>query len=198
MKATKLSKAQQTMLAVGMGVVAGLYIYAAYILKPMWHTATKLKQEIQTTTSQLQHIEQVVAQAPRLRAEHEGLSNKLQSLRTALPPEEELPTVIERLSEMANRSGVKIQTIFPQRTADSASSEGSTEPVLYRVIPIQIDAAAGFHQLGAFMSLVESGTQPVQLKHLRISQNPRDPRRHTVKLIFSVYFTAPEVVRPSS
>jgi hypothetical protein len=43
-----------------------------------------------------------------------------------------------------------------------------------------------------FLSRVEAGAQPMQLKSLRISGNPKEPRRHSVKLVLLVYFSSPE------
>ena len=61
---------------------------------------------------------------------------------------------------------------------------------LYKEIPIQIDALAGFHQMGMFLSRVESGAQPMQVRMLRISDNPSEPRRHVVKLQLVAYFAS--------
>lgn len=182
------------------GVV--LWVYYAYLLNPLSREVARLGQAIQANGTKLQFVQQSVGQIPQLREEYRRLSESLKSIQTALPSEEGMPTVIERLSDLASQTGVKIRTVFPQRTLESlgtlagaSSPSAATKPPavkppeLYKEIPIQIDALAGFHQLGAFLSRVESGAQPMQLKTLRINGDPKEPRRHTMKIVLTAYFT---------
>jgi Tfp pilus assembly protein PilO len=117
-----------------------------------------------------------------------------------LPSEEELPAVIESLSDLAGQSQVKIQTIFPQRTdADGAGRKdkekergggaGLKQPDIYKEVIIQIDALAGFHQLGTFLSRIEQAEKPMRVASLRITQDPKEMKRQRVKLLLQSYFT---------
>ena len=63
---------------------------------------------------------------------------------------------------------------------------------------MQIDALSGFHQLGSFLGRVESGPQPMRLRSLRLSGNPKDFRRHNSKIILIVYFAAQDLPAPAS
>ena len=108
-----------------------------------------------------------------------------------------------------------MQTIHPQRSLESVSeddlafltpaprpSAGTSKtkaaaavagPLPYRGIPIQIDALAGFHQVGAFVSQMEGGDQAMRLRQCRINANSKDLRRHQVRITMVGYFmTQPE------
>ena len=111
-----------------------------------------------------------------------------------MPSERELASVIQFISDLASQTSVKIQSVFPQRSSDEAAIPGrpvttpSAEP-LYQEIPIQIDAVAGFHQFASFLSRAEHGPHVLRVRSLRISGNPREPRRHTMKLVMVTYVT---------
>ena len=187
---------------VGVGglAVVGLYVYGTSAIGPMLRAASQLGQELSAKRQQLAAIERTIAQEASLRSEQERLTASLEELRRSLPLEQELPSAIEMLGSLATQTGVKIQTMFPQRSLDEVDDSGKAgKPgsALYKTIPIQIDAAAGFHQLGAFLGKVEASTQAIELKSLRISSNPKDPRRHEIKLILKVYFAASDVTRES-
>jgi len=192
------SKREQRLLVVAVVVLAGVFVwvYYAYGLTPLFRKVVQLGQEIRTTNIKLQHIEQAIAQEPQLRQERDRLGETIQALSALLPPEEELPSVIELLSDVASQTGVKIQTIFPLRASETEEAPtGAKQPPdkgreFYTQIPIQIDALTGFHQLGSFLSHVESSPQPMQLKSLRISGDPKEPRRHNMKIVLTVYFAA--------
>lgn len=179
-----------------------LWVYYAYILTPLLQNVSRLGQELRTVRSQLREVEQAIVQEPQLRQQYQRLADETAKWRAALPAEDELPAVIERLSEVAGQTGVKIQLITPQRPLQGPSGSagqpaGSQSPVLYKEIPIAIDALAGFHQLGTFLSRIESGEQPMQLRGLRISENSQALRRHLVKITLIAY-VAPSTTKPSA
>ena len=196
MSVTKLKREQQVLLGIIVAVVAAVVVYYMYLVRPLLAKVVDLERNIHLEEQKLQHVEQLVAQEPKLRTEHQELSKAMQALRDAMPPEQELASVIEHLSGLASTAGVKIQTIFPQRSLENLKvvanlndpAAAAAEPKLYKDIPIQIEALTGFHQLGAFLGEVERGKQPMQLKSLRITENFRESRRHTVEMIVVAYF----------
>ena len=188
-------KPQQMFAVIAVLAVVILWVYARYIVAPLMHEAKALDDQVRTGREQLKALEAATANEASLRQQHQELNQTVSSLRNLLPGEEELSTAIERLSELASQAQVKIQTIFPQRALGEqdvmagAPKEGTASlPVVYKTIPIQIDAVAGYHQLGTFLSLVELGDKPMRVASLRISANPREPKRHLVKLLIMSYF----------
>ncbi|MBI3088411.1 MAG: type 4a pilus biogenesis protein PilO [Candidatus Omnitrophica bacterium] len=212
------TKRQQVLAGVFLVVAVGAWVYYAYALTPLMRTVGRLAKDVSAASKQLKAIETSVAQEPQLRQEHARLTQAIDALQTAVPREEDLPAVIQRLSEVAHQTGVKIQTIHPQRSLESVSDDdlaflppapkppagkAKTKPAAapgllpYRGIPIQIDAQAGFHQAGAFVSQMEGGDQAMRLTQVRISANSKDLRRHQVRITMLGYFmTPPEADAP--
>lgn len=190
-----LSRGDRHILFVG-GVLALviLWLYTAFIITPLMQEASNAGQQVRTAREELAMLERATANEAMLRQQHREAEGTVQSLRQLLPPEHELPAAIEFLSDLASQSNVKIQTIFPQRREEQGASPTSDagRGEIYRGISIQIEALAGYHQVGTFVSLVESSKRPMRLLSLRISSNPKDLRWHSVTLLIAAYFAITE------
>ena len=198
----KLGLSTRELRAILVGGALGLlviWMYVTMILKPLWREAASLGGQVLTARQQLAALRQATTNEATLREQHRRLQEDVLSSRGDLPSEEELPAVIEFLSGLASQTQVKIQTIFPQRPIGALDdrlmgdkAKTPAERMVYKEIPIQIDAQASFHQLGTFLALVEASDKPMQVSTLRISGNPKDPRWHNVNLSILSYFAVRE------
>ena len=202
MKFAVSKREQRAILLVGLLTVIIGWVYIAYVLGPLKREAANLKQQLQTTRAKMAELESATTNEGALRQQYLQWDEKVKALRDLLPAQEKLPAIIERLSDLASQAQVKIQTIFPQRSAAEEQEElkvgrppatkpaapAPVLPTVYEEVLIQIDALAGYHQLGTFLSLIESAKNPMRVWNLRIAQNPKDPKRHYIKLLLKVYF----------
>ena len=173
---------------IGLLAIVAVWVYYGAVVKPLFRAVAEVSQAGRVAKGQLREIEQAFTQEPQLRRQRLQLEQQVARLRAAIPTEEELPAVIERLMELAGQTGVKLQLIVPQRPlTNAAQTTGRSGVPPYTEIPIQLDALAGFHQLGAFLSRVEQGEHPMQLRSLRISKNPKLLRRQVVKMTLATY-----------
>ena len=188
---------QRTILIGGLLAILVLWMYGALIVSPLMRESSDLGDQVRLAHEQLRGLEAVTANQGAVEAQHRQMTDTVKSLRSLLPAEEELPSIIELLSGLASQAHVKIQTIFPQRpgwpgqeSADGASTKTAVpaEPLVYKDVIIQIDAQAGYHQLGTFLSLIESGKKPMEVSSLRMSADPKESRWHTIKLLVRSYF----------
>jgi Tfp pilus assembly protein PilO len=176
-----------------------LWLYTACIVGPLMREGGKLTQQVREARTQLTQLMAATANESAFRAQHQQLEQTVASLRSLLPPEAEVPASIEFLSNLASRTNVKIQAIFPQRVDEPlevpvahAAAASPKPPEVYQEIPIQIEALAGYHQAGAFLSFIESSEKPMRVMSLRISANPKEPRWHLVQLVVAAYFAVQE------
>jgi Tfp pilus assembly protein PilO len=200
MKLQLSPREQKTLLSVaGLGVVI-LWVYIAAIVRPLMREVGQLNQQRREAREQLKLLEASTANETTLQGQYRQLEQNVLSLRKLLPSEEELPAVIELVSDMASQAQVKIQTIFPQRPVGSEGAGKSArekdavlkQPAGYKEVLIQIDALAGFHQLGTFLSLVEQGDKPMQIANLHVTQDPKETKRLRIKLRLQSYFAPSE------
>ena len=189
-----LSREQRLIVQVA---VLGILILTAYLagLIPLKRQGASLALQLQSARERLRMLETATANQAALQEQYRQVEQTVASLRGVLPAEGELPATIERLSDLANQAQVKIQNIAPQRTLvtpgdlQNGSGKAPAGPVVYyKEVLIQIDALAGYHQLGTFLSLVESGEKPMQVSSLHISENQKDFKRQRVKLLIRAFF----------
>lgn len=183
-----IKREQQVIVLVAGAALVGVVVCYAVVVGPLLRSLSQQRESLRAAQASLQQIKQALAREPQLRTQLDALTFDMKALHEAMPAEEILPAVIERLSEMATQAGLKIQTIFPQRTTEGRDSKDAPTADLYKEVPIQIDALAGYHQLGMFLSSVERHAQPMRLKNLRISLSGKDGKRHNVKMVVVAYF----------
>ena len=187
------ARERKNILLLGALAVVALSAYFAGVVGPLQRSAVSLTAQVREARERVKALELATANEEVLREQHRQLNDTVASLRRLLPPEDAVPNVIELLSNLASQSTVKIQTIIPLRQPggpeppETRPGGAAARPVVFRQVPIEVDAIAGFHQLGAFLSAVESGERPLRVSSLRISGNPKEPKRHHIKLVVWLY-----------
>ncbi len=197
MKSLTLTREQRVTLLVGGLAVLIVWVYVVYVVGPLKSQASELGRQVQVARQRLKVLEGAVANEVSLRKQYEQWDEKVKSVRNLLPAQEELADVIQLLSGFAAKTQVKVETIFPTSPAEG-DEEGSgpkgnkakTGLVVYKDVLIQVEGSAGYHQLGSFLSLVESSEKPMRLSSLRIAANPQDPIRHHLKMLVRAYFAS--------
>lgn len=189
-----LSKREwRAVLMLGSVVLMVGWIYLTYGLFPLRRRSVELTQEVRTARQQLAILEGLISKEDVLRREFRRADETVKSLRQLLPSQEELPVIIERLSDFAAQTQVRIQTVLPQRAEDQSGTwEPNHKPdsgaaAVYEEVFIQIDAVAGYHQLGNFIALMEAEPRPLRVISLRVTGNEKEPRRHHVKMLVQMY-----------
>ena len=98
---------------------------------------------------------------------------------------DELPSLLENLSQLALDSNVKILTLKPAPELATEKKESR-----YTSTPIKISALAGTHEFGKFVAKLESGTTFFRVMNMTIRDNSPDIKRHRVDLDLEVYSRA--------
>ena len=113
-------------------------------------------------------------------------SDKVESYEKKLPAEQEIPVLLENLSNMAKDSNIKIIGIAPAAAyfKDDKSVKKST---IYQEIPILITAKSGYHELGRFLASLENADRFMKVVDISIKANKVSPREHDVELMICTY-----------
>lgn len=192
-------KEQQALLLLGIVGVMIILFYGGYV-SGLVKKFSQLKIDVTSSQNKVAIFESSTKRETSLRRQLAHLQEVVERLQKTLPVEQDLPAVIEFLSGLASQTNVRVQSIFPQRTliadsfeGDGKKKRGSSEnqedvEVYYKEVPIQIDALAGYHQIGTFLSMVESSEKPLRLVSLRISENPKELKRHIAQIVIQSFF----------
>lgn len=181
---TRSKKEQQQFLMLG-GILALLAMVLGYqFIRPAMTRARdtagpalgRVKADLDNLRRQLDRLPEVEQATSQQRAAVVALTARLAQSAT-------LDTLLADVSVMAREAHVRIESLEPLESAGPAQgSEG-----LYAEVPIEIHAAGGYHQLGAFLNAIESHARLMRLVRLEITGNADEPWRQSAQLIVSTY-----------
>ena len=165
--------------AVALGL---LYVYINFLLLPQIHNTAKTYKAVSKVRDAVSAAERDVSGTGALKKQADQYRDKIDSYERMLPVEQEVPKLLENLSGMAKESGVKIVGITPLQS----KQEGGPEQI-YQEIPILISAKSGYHELGKFLSGLESSDRFMKVADIHVKENKSTPKKHDVELLVLTY-----------
>ena len=177
------NKKEKTLLTVLVMVVIVVFYFHLF-LRPAIEKLSTLLPNVSTLRSDLDDARALIEMEPVIEKESEKLQAGFDQYEEIFPSEQEIPKLLESLSNKAGESDVKIIAIKP--IANEGFSQNK-ESKIYQEIPIEIVARSGYHQLGRFLQKLESGDRFITIKDLAIRADPRSITIHRVRLIASTY-----------
>ena len=170
-------------------IAAALYLYFVFV--PQVIRVFGLTAGTGKIRSELKSARAVIKDFERLNNELEEQSQKVESYEKKLPAEQEIPALLENLSNMAKDSGIKIVGIAPAMSyLKDDKSAGKSQ--IYREIPILITAKSGYHELGRFLGNLENVDRFMKVVDINIKSNKMSPKKHDVELMVCTYILLPE------
>ena len=145
-----------------------------------------LNPKISTLSQDLKGIKDNIARMPQYEKEVKTLTEKIEKISKKVKPKGEMPLIIEDLSRVANKNGVKIDQIMPDPSAEKLllkNKDGS-----YYSTPVLIEARSGYHNFGRFLNQLEIEGLFMDTPELAIMSDPAGPTEHKMKLTLNVIF----------
>jgi len=166
--------------------IAGLIGYYNLLLKPQFSRFIVNNKEYYAIKRRVKAAESLIANKDNINRQYENFSTQVGLLGKRFLEQEEISTLLEDFSSIAESSGVKILKIKPMEVLDDVSQDGGGSS-LYSKFAIFIEAASGYHQCGEFISKVENMDRFIKIEGIDIRARAGDPRRHNIKLEMSTY-----------
>lgn len=163
---------------------AALYIYFVFV--PQVMGVFKLSGNVGKMKSELKSARVVIADFERLNNNLKERGQKVESYEKKLPAEQEIPVLLENLSNMAKDSDIKIVGIVPAMSYFKVDLSANQNPI-YREIPILITAKSGYHELGSFLNSLENADRFTKVVDIGIKANRTSPKKHDVELMICTY-----------
>ena len=173
----------QIMVLTGLLSVLAAIVYVSFILAPQIERVFGAVGQVQKVGSDLKEAQDNIANIPRYKNNLATYEEKVDNYEKMLPAQQEIPTLLESLSAIAKDSGVKIVGIMPVVTKDGKVKKGQ----IYKEIPILISAKSGYHELGKFLSNMESADRFMKISDIQIRSNLASPRKHDVEILVLTY-----------
>jgi type IV pilus assembly protein PilO len=165
------SKRDQMMLVICIATLALVYVYYTYVHTPRAATLTALEDRIEKLTEANTIINREVksGRAEKLKAEADSLGRMLSLMRLLVPESNEVPALLNQISNAARQASLEIGTTQPL---------GVTPGEVFDTHKYRMSVTGSYHKIGLFLDNVGSLTRimaPMNLT-LRPSAKGKGPR----------------------
>jgi len=184
--------------------IAGFIIVLSLIqfaMIPSFRKLGELKKEIIKESETLKKDRALIASKSRLEARLASVQGKLKEYEKALPPNREMPNILQKIAEIAYGNKVKIIKIEPvQKPAEAAKvvkavtaakpgakTEAKKPASIYTELPVTVEVRGSYHALGEFINGVETSDNIMSVGDFDIKANPDDIQNHSARFLIVVY-----------
>jgi type IV pilus assembly protein PilO len=180
----------QKMLAIGIVSIIVSVLYLYFVFMPQVSRAVILLVKVSRIKADLISAKSTSTDLEGLKKKLAEYNDKVEWYEKKLPAEQEIPNLLENLSDMAKGANIKITSIMP--VLATAQNNTQAQGRIYREIPIRITAKSGYHELGRFLSNLENSDRFMKVTNIVIRSNKAMPKQHDVELTVSTYILLPE------
>jgi type IV pilus assembly protein PilO len=141
------------------------YVYFGTTLLPFCYRVKKakiaeLEADYAKLSAEVEKARQIVGNLAKLEAEYERLHHQWESAQQLLPPEEEMPDLLRKVTTAGNKSGIEFMLFQPKPPVVKE---------LYKEHPVAVRVRGGYHELGMFLSRLANLTRIVNVTDLKIN-----------------------------
>lgn len=174
----------QAIIFIALIAVLASLVYFNYLLKPQVVRVADVVIKVNKKGNDLKNAKSDISRIGKFKSDIDSYKEKVDRYEKMLPAEQEIPNLLETLSNMAKSSGVKIVGIMPSvaKEADKISKRQ-----IYQEIPILISAKSGYHELGRFLNRLENSDRFMKVVDIQIKANSLTPKKHDVELLVLTY-----------
>lgn len=166
--------------------IVGLMLYYNLLLKPQFSSFIARNKEFRIVKERVKNGEALVADEAGIRKQHDNFKKQASYLEKRLPGQDQISSLLEDFSNVAESSGVKILRIKPLEAPAPLSKQKSVNNS-YTEFPILIEARAGYHQFGAFVNNLETTDRFIKITDIDMAGTDKDPRHQDIKIRIITY-----------
>ena len=133
----------------------------------------ELNREVTETKNNILRVNQYKKELSRVEGKYENLQRRIKR-------KEDIPLLLENISRIADRYGVRIEQILPQTAMNDPILENNEGK--YFSIPIVIEAQSGYHQFGQFLNELEREGVFLRLPNFSLQTGIADSQMVSINL----------------
>lgn len=150
-----------------------------YMIKPANQHLAEAKQRVDGKRAKLTEFEQATAKAEDLNKQLEQLQEAVRFFESKLPPTSEVHKVLEQVTVIAQKQGLKPKTI---RTLAQKDNSGYVEQ------PMNMRLVGDFTSFYSFLLELEKLPRIMKLRELRLDKQNQDEGQVAAEFILSIFF----------
>lgn len=155
------------------------------VMRPQIKTLASLGKRIAESSGGVKETRDNLQKLPELRQEVVQLKEKLGKVENSILPKDEAIMAVDKISQLAIRSGVKINQITSLNNAEVkvlGNDQGE-----YFALPITLSAEGGYHDIGTFFSKVETDETFMDIDSFEIVKDVSASKRSMVTATINVF-----------
>lgn len=158
-KLLKLPLYQRLLILAGvMAVLAGLFVYLAYM--PKQEELQGLRLENEKLQVKLLEDRRIAANLPTFKAEYQKMEQQLETALTELPNQREIPTLLTSIASLAKDNGLDVLRFKPA---------GESPKGFYAEVPVELKLVGSYHQVASFFQAVGNLSRIVNIGNLNLT-----------------------------
>jgi type IV pilus assembly protein PilO len=169
----------QKLIVVLLALVSLSYVYFGTMLLPFCYRVQKakiaaLEADYTKLSAEVEKARQIVGNLAKLEAEYERLHLQWESAQELLPPEQEMPDLLRKVTTAGNKAGIEFMLFQPKPPVAKE---------LFKEHPVSVRVRGGYHELGMFLSRLANLSRIVNVTDLKISTaaaSPKDGKKSRV------------------
>ncbi|MFC1667734.1 type 4a pilus biogenesis protein PilO [Candidatus Omnitrophota bacterium] len=177
---------QKVFILFGIIGITVLMLYYNFLLRPQFRTFIVNNREFRAVRGRVVGARALIANESRIKKQYENVKKESGIFEKRLPAQDEIPSLLEDFSNIAEFSGVKILKIKPLELPDDVYGYEAGAR-LYSEVPILIEARSSYHQCGVFINKIENMDRFIKINGIDIRSSSRDPRHHDIRLKLVTY-----------
>jgi type IV pilus assembly protein PilO len=150
-----------------------------YMIKPANRYLFELKERVQEKLDKLDEFEKATAAAEGLTKQLEQLQEAITFFESKLPPTSEIHKVLEQVTVIAQKQGLKPKTI---RTLKKKDNSGYIEQ------PIKMGLVGNFNSFYSFLLELEKLPRIMKIRELKLDKSRDDEGQIEADFIVSIFF----------
>ena len=172
---------REKLFVIAFAIVFVLFLDFFFWLAPVVRALTGTMPTLSSLREGLDELKEDRKNEAKIREKWESTRQELADNEKGFEVSEQLPTLLENLSKLATESGVRITSLKPVEAPPLPGKR------LYFSVPIEIKATAATHELGNFVSKLETAVTFFKITDLKISANTADERKHSIEMMVETY-----------
>jgi Tfp pilus assembly protein PilO len=175
---SKIDERNRYYIFIGVLVFVSLADYVI-LMKPQLTALTKIGPEIKILSRDIQKAKEEIQKKNSYKDETRRLEDKIKGHSLKIKAKDEVPLILERISQLASQNGVEIDQIMPFSRDQEVLFQDNKRT--YYALPILVEARSGYHGFGRFLDQLEKDNVSVDMTAFTIMATD-DARYHRVTL----------------
>jgi type IV pilus assembly protein PilO len=150
-----------------------------YMIKPANKHLAEAKGRVQVKLNKLAEFEQTTAAAESLTKQLEQLQEAIQFFESKLPPTSEIHKVLEQVTVIAQKEGLKPKTI---RTLNKKDNSGYVEQ------PLKMQLEGNFNSFYSYLLELEKLPRIMKIRELQLQKQEQSEGQIAADFVVSIFF----------